>query len=236
MLSFPRDLYVPIPAGRHRQDQRGVLAGGTDMTIETVEQLTGEPVNYYVNIDFTGFAQARERGRRRLPRRRPPLLQHNPARGTGTTPPIDLQPGYQRLNGADALDYVRYRHTDSDYARDRAPAAVPRPSSSARPRSSATSRTSPSLQQDLRQEHRRSTSPSPRTFLSLLELALVTPKETHRAGRRSRARTTMIDGRRSVQIAAQARSHEAVAEWKDPSFEQRQRAARQAARPVARST
>ena len=30
---------------------------------------------------------------------------------------IDLQPGYQRLNGTDALAYVRYRHTDSDYAR-----------------------------------------------------------------------------------------------------------------------
>ena len=30
---------------------------------------------------------------------------------------IDLQPGYQKLNGADALDYVRYRHLDSDFFR-----------------------------------------------------------------------------------------------------------------------
>ncbi len=30
---------------------------------------------------------------------------------------IDLEPGYQKLNGDDALDYVRYRHTDSDFAR-----------------------------------------------------------------------------------------------------------------------
>jgi LytR cell envelope-related transcriptional attenuator/LytR_cpsA_psr family len=30
---------------------------------------------------------------------------------------IDLKPGYQRLNGSNALDFVRYRHTDSDLYR-----------------------------------------------------------------------------------------------------------------------
>jgi len=27
---------------------------------------------------------------------------------------INLQPGYQQLDGQQALDFVRYRHTDSD--------------------------------------------------------------------------------------------------------------------------
>ena len=31
---------------------------------------------------------------------------------------IDLQPGYQRLCGADALSFVRFRHTDSDLVRN----------------------------------------------------------------------------------------------------------------------
>ncbi len=31
---------------------------------------------------------------------------------------IDLHPGYQRLDGVQALDYVRYRHTDSDLYRN----------------------------------------------------------------------------------------------------------------------
>jgi hypothetical protein len=35
----------------------------------------------------------------------------------GTFPPIDLQPGYQILNGRQALSFVRYRHTDSDLYR-----------------------------------------------------------------------------------------------------------------------
>src|SRR5262249_36885171 len=30
---------------------------------------------------------------------------------------IDVQPGYQRLKGQDALDYVRYRHFDNDFFR-----------------------------------------------------------------------------------------------------------------------
>ena len=30
---------------------------------------------------------------------------------------IDINPGYQKLRGQDALDYVRYRHTDNDFIR-----------------------------------------------------------------------------------------------------------------------
>ena len=30
---------------------------------------------------------------------------------------IDVNPGYQKLMGQDALDYVRYRHTDNDFIR-----------------------------------------------------------------------------------------------------------------------
>src|SRR5258708_33060473 len=30
---------------------------------------------------------------------------------------IDLEPGYQLLDGQQALDYVRFRHTDSDFYR-----------------------------------------------------------------------------------------------------------------------
>src|ERR671931_636666 len=37
--------------------------------------------------------------------------------GYNTYATINLQPGYQRLKGSDALDYVRYRHTDSDLYR-----------------------------------------------------------------------------------------------------------------------
>jgi len=37
--------------------------------------------------------------------------------GPGGYAAIDIDPGYQLLKGQDALDYVRYRHTDDDFAR-----------------------------------------------------------------------------------------------------------------------
>ena len=37
--------------------------------------------------------------------------------GGQTYEPIDIYPGYQKLNGKDALAYVRFRHTDSDFVR-----------------------------------------------------------------------------------------------------------------------
>ncbi len=44
---------------------------------------------------------------------------YNPNTGSGETnyTSINLQPGYQKLCYENALDYVRYRHTDSDFVR-----------------------------------------------------------------------------------------------------------------------
>ena len=58
---------------------------------------------------------------------RPPLLQQERRHAPPTDyANIDLQPGYQHLTGKQALDFVRFRHTDSDLFRARAPAAVRR--------------------------------------------------------------------------------------------------------------
>ena len=46
-------------------------------------------------------------------------LNDNAGLGYGQTyDRIDLHPGYQRLTGVQALDYVRFRHTDSDLYRN----------------------------------------------------------------------------------------------------------------------
>ena len=54
--------------------------------------------------------------RRRLRRHRPRLLQRQLVGGERYAA-IDINPGYQKLKGKDALDYVRYRHTDNDLIR-----------------------------------------------------------------------------------------------------------------------
>jgi LCP family protein required for cell wall assembly len=123
MLSFPRDLYVEVHCPK-----KGSFLGRINMaygecgptgTIETVRKLTGLPINYLITVNFRGFKQVVNSvggvwvdvDRR--------YFNDNRGRITGvnTYATIDLQPGYQRLNGSDALDFVRYRHTDTDFHR-----------------------------------------------------------------------------------------------------------------------
>jgi LCP family protein required for cell wall assembly len=118
MLSFPRDLLVEIRGCENRGPWVSRINNaygecGSAAAIETVRHLTGVPINFLVTVNFRGFKQVVSHmggvwvdvDRR----------YYNPP-GTGYAA-IDLMPGYQKLSGAKALDYVRYRHTDSDIYR-----------------------------------------------------------------------------------------------------------------------
>lgn len=117
MLSFPRDLYVdvhcPGQAPFAERISAAYSACGPQGTLETVRNLTGLPINYLVTVNFHGFKQmvAKLGGVWMDVDRR----YYNPP-GTGYAA-IDLQPGYQKLSGQEALDFVRYRHADSDLFR-----------------------------------------------------------------------------------------------------------------------
>jgi LCP family protein required for cell wall assembly len=117
MLSFPRDLLVPIqcpnkPTYTDRINQ-AVSYCGTQGALETVRGITGLPINYLITVNFVGFVRlVAELGGVWMD---VDQRYFNPP-GTGYAT-IDLHPGYQRLNGREALDFVRYRHTDSDIYR-----------------------------------------------------------------------------------------------------------------------
>jgi LCP family protein required for cell wall assembly len=123
MLSFPRDLRVEIrcPGKLTYVDRiNGAYSEcGLTGTVETVKQLTGLDINYLITVNFRGFKQIVDRlggvwmdvDRRYFNDNRGLIT------GVNTYATIDLQPGYQRLTGSDALDFVRYRHTDSDLFR-----------------------------------------------------------------------------------------------------------------------
>jgi len=114
IMSVPRDLKVTIPGYPGYQKINAAYSlGGPKLSIQTVEQNLGVSINHYVNVGFQGFFQ---------------IVQHlgglytqvdrryyNPL-GTGYSP-IDLQPGYQILNGNQALAFARFRHTDTDIVR-----------------------------------------------------------------------------------------------------------------------
>ena len=118
MLSFPRDLYVDIPGVGMDKINASFSNGGPAKTIETIKKLTGQPINYFVNIDFEGFVKLVDQvGGVYLDVDRKYFHKNVEGDGIDDYEEIDLKPGYQRMNGKDALDYVRYRHTDSDFAR-----------------------------------------------------------------------------------------------------------------------
>jgi LCP family protein required for cell wall assembly len=121
LLSFPRDLIVPIYCknGFVADDRINSAFSrcGSTGTLETIRHLTGLPINYLIKVDFHGFKQVVDQfgGVWMDVDRR----YYNKNVGSAATnfANINLQPGYQRLGGGSALEFVRYRHTDSDFYR-----------------------------------------------------------------------------------------------------------------------
>jgi LCP family protein required for cell wall assembly len=118
VMSIPRDLKVEIPGYGTGKFNEAYTYGGPKLTLRVVKELTGLPINHVVNVDFLGFVRAvyaigcvyTEVDRR---------YYHS---NVGVAPSeqyaeINVQPGYQLLCGKKALQYVRYRHTDTDLVR-----------------------------------------------------------------------------------------------------------------------
>jgi LCP family protein required for cell wall assembly len=131
LLSLPRDLDVPIycpsrtSTGRngpavvydHGRINSAYAFCGPTGSLETVRHLTGLPINYLINVNFLGFiAVVNKLGGVWMDVDR---RYYNRNVGTVATDfaNIDLQPGYQLMDGKQALSFVRYRHTDSDLFR-----------------------------------------------------------------------------------------------------------------------
>jgi LCP family protein required for cell wall assembly len=120
LLSLPRDLDVPIycnpttPTTTDRINSAWSTCGAQG-TLDTVQKLTGIPINYLVTINFHGFKLIVNKlhgvyvdvDHRYI----------NTQGGPGGYATINLQPGYEKLDGQEALDFVRFRHTDSDVYR-----------------------------------------------------------------------------------------------------------------------
>jgi LCP family protein required for cell wall assembly len=121
MLSFPRDLLVDIPScdgkpAYQAKINEAFTQGGTRCVIETVRNLTGVPINYFVTVNFEGFNKiVKNLGGVYMD------VDHryfNDNSSGEQYSAIDLQPGYQKLSGPQALSYVRFRHTDNDFYRN----------------------------------------------------------------------------------------------------------------------
>jgi LCP family protein required for cell wall assembly len=119
MLSIPRDLRVEIPGVGTDKFNAAFSYGGPELTIKTIKELTGLEINQVVNVDFQGFADAVDAiGCVYVDVDRKYFNDNSSAYSAADQyATIDVNAGYQRLCGLNALDYVRYRHTDNDFVR-----------------------------------------------------------------------------------------------------------------------
>ncbi len=116
MLSIPRDLYVDIPGYGYDKFNAAFSYGGTELTLKTLKSITGLDINHYINVDFQGFADVIDAIHCVYVDVDRHYFNDN-SQGGEEYATIDIEAGYQKLCGSDALDFARYRHTDSDLVR-----------------------------------------------------------------------------------------------------------------------
>ena len=143
MISLPRDLWVKIPALPNNRYMSGKLnsayaigmdhknypnvrsdwktdTGGGDLAAATVSQVTGQPIDYWVGVDFKAFRDVvNALGGIKVD---VPTTLDDPffpaGESTGTMH-IRIPAGPQQFDGERALEYARSRETTSDFDRSR---------------------------------------------------------------------------------------------------------------------
>jgi LCP family protein required for cell wall assembly len=120
MMSIPRELWVTIhPPGRQPYTNRlnSAYTYGIGTLVSTIKRVMGLPVNHVVVVTFGRFKRAvDEMGcvYSTVDQR----YFHVNVPGGEQYQEINLQPGYQKLCGVQALEFVSYRHGDTSLVRD----------------------------------------------------------------------------------------------------------------------
>ncbi|GAA2414629.1 LCP family protein [Streptomyces glaucosporus] len=117
VVSIPRDSYVEFPehtdpvTGERRTGRTGKInaaysIGGPGLTVRTVEEMTGVRIDHYLEVGFTSFMRTVDAlgG--------VPVCTTRPLSDSRSG--LDLPAGTTRLNGGQALQYVRARYIDPD--------------------------------------------------------------------------------------------------------------------------
>jgi LCP family protein required for cell wall assembly len=122
ILSIPRDLKVMLTSATGATVTAKINAayaqGGSALTAETIKQtMPGIVINHIIDVDFAGFRKVIDA----IGCVYVYVDRHYFNQNVGTIATdysnINIQAGYQKLCGQTALDYVRYRHFDTDVVR-----------------------------------------------------------------------------------------------------------------------
>ena len=105
MVAVPRDTLVEIPGVGEDKINVAFAAGGPELTVETLENLTELPIDNYVVVHFDGVEDiVNAMGGITVEVEEPIEV------GIGGRP-VSIPAGTQTLDGFEALAYVRYRGT-----------------------------------------------------------------------------------------------------------------------------
>ncbi len=121
VVSIPRDTYALIPAytdgkgvhhaAKHAKINAAFSLGGPQLMIETVESMTNVHIDHYVQVNLNGFVNiVNAIGGVNVcltTALHDPVVNHQ---GSG----LDLPAGTSHINGAEALAFVRDRHSYAD--------------------------------------------------------------------------------------------------------------------------
>jgi len=141
VLSFPRDLWVSIPGhGKNKINaafEGGVEGGGPQLVAKTITNLTGISIDHFLYVDLNGFQQVVDTLHGvdlYIPSynvNTPGMVGGTDANGNPTetyyseighivdpNTGLDILPGFQHLDGYQALAYVRSRHLKCDIVPD----------------------------------------------------------------------------------------------------------------------
>jgi LCP family protein required for cell wall assembly len=106
LVSIPRDSYVPIPGYGSNKINAALGLGGPTLLVKTVENVTGLRIDHYVGIGFAGLDDVvNEVGGVTICLKTP---LHDLDSGA------NFPAGCQNMNGAQALAFVRDRHSFAD--------------------------------------------------------------------------------------------------------------------------
>ncbi|MFR8927684.1 LCP family protein [Peptoniphilus senegalensis] len=120
IISIPRDTYAKIKGYKKTKINHSFKYGGSELTLDTVNNLLGTDIKYYVTVDYRFVEDVVNKiggvtvdvpldMKYEDPTADPPLT-------------IDIKEGTQTLNGYDAIGFLRYRkgYKDADLGRVKA--------------------------------------------------------------------------------------------------------------------
>lgn len=120
LLSLPRDLYAPIPETNlytriNSLYQYGLSQGESAIPLrKSVEEITGQKIHYFFVLDFDGFEKIVDAlGGISVDVLRDFYDPRYPGKNYSYET-FEIKKGWQKLDGATALKYVRERHNDPE--------------------------------------------------------------------------------------------------------------------------